>query len=898
MWKVVLLLLLQTAVPAQREIIGPYVSREDQGQTTKVVLKNGLTVIVREEHAVPLTSITTQVKAGYFDEDDRISGISHVVEHMLFKGTEQRPVGEIARQTHALGGVLNGYTDYDRTVYSTVIPAANTFPALEIQADALLHPSFNPEELKREIEVVLQENNRKLDNPAALASEKLYETGFSDHRIKRWRLGSADGLRALTPDDLAAYYQKYYRPSNIVLVVVAAMDREKVLEGIVKLYGAMENAPVERDASPAEPEQSGLRYAWRRGPIQQTHVAMGFHTPGILAEDARTLEVLAAILGTGRSSRLNGVLRDQNGLITSGSAELRAFREMSYFEVHLETSSPFEAAIGALAEIESVKRFGVSAEVVARAKAAIAQDYFSRMETVNGLGDSLAYYESIKDWSLSSTYLADIQRVTPERIATAARKYLTTSNLAVFEYLPESIERYLSPNEYTAAVLDKVDAAVARRNEDELPVVAQINPRSDTLVSDMVGTIQRRSILRGPAVYILEDHRLPIVSFGLFLPGGRLLETPQNAGITELMLRSALRGTKSFDSAQIARRFENAGVRIEVVNEPDFFGYMLHGLAGRMDQAIQILVEVLQDPSFEGPEVDKERAQQLIRIRSLRDDNAAYPVSLFMQSVFGNSPYARPAVGTAEGIEKLTATQVRSWFGSNARKVLPTIVIVGDTRGTALVAPIAEALTNEDLETPNLSTLPRAALAGQSEPTVEAASRQQTALVYGFSGANNSAPERYALDLLTHVVSGGGVRFFEAIREKQGLADTVRSANVANSKGGVFYTYTAFSPDKEGEVRTLLDAEHARLRREGVTAEELRRAAESTIGARGVSLQTRNARVLEYARSIYSGAGVESVSQYETSVRRVSTAQMKAMIDRVMDPALLRIGLVRGKTTP
>jgi len=133
MWKVVLLLLLQTAVPAQREIIGPYVSREDQGQTTKVVLKNGLTVIVREEHAVPLTSITTQVKAGYFDEDDRISGISHVVEHMLFKGTEQRPVGEIARQTHALGGVLNGYTDYDRTVYSTVIPAANTFP---------VHPQF------------------------------------------------------------------------------------------------------------------------------------------------------------------------------------------------------------------------------------------------------------------------------------------------------------------------------------------------------------------------------------------------------------------------------------------------------------------------------------------------------------------------------------------------------------------------------------------------------------------------------------------------------------------------------------------------------------------------------------------------------------------------------------
>src|SRR4030095_6078207 len=112
MWKLALLVLLQAATPAQREIIGPYVSREDQGQTTKVVLKNGLTVIVREELAVPLTSITTHVKTGYFNEEDRLSGISHIVEHMLFKGTAQRPVGEIARQTRALGGVIHGSKYY------------------------------------------------------------------------------------------------------------------------------------------------------------------------------------------------------------------------------------------------------------------------------------------------------------------------------------------------------------------------------------------------------------------------------------------------------------------------------------------------------------------------------------------------------------------------------------------------------------------------------------------------------------------------------------------------------------------------------------------------------------------------------------------------------------------
>src|SRR5262245_62320864 len=155
MWKLVLLLLIQAGVPPQREIVGPYTFREDQGQTTKVVLKNGLTVIVREEYAVPLASITTLVKTGYFNEDDRVAGVSHVIEHMLYKGTAKRAPGEVGRQTRALGGVLDATTNADRTVYSVVVPAANVLSALDIQADALWHPAFDPEELKREIEAIL-----------------------------------------------------------------------------------------------------------------------------------------------------------------------------------------------------------------------------------------------------------------------------------------------------------------------------------------------------------------------------------------------------------------------------------------------------------------------------------------------------------------------------------------------------------------------------------------------------------------------------------------------------------------------------------------------------------------------------------------------------------------------
>src|ERR1041385_6003020 len=221
------------------QIVEPYTFREDQAQATKVVLKNGLTVIVSEQQAVPLVSVTTYVKTGYFDEDDRISGISHVIEHMFFKGTSKRGVGEIARETQALGGYLNAYTYYDRTVYHTVVPAENLFKALDIQADALWNSVFDPEELKREIEVVLQENSRKLDNPSAVTSEKLYASAFLQHRMRRWRIGTPEGLRALTRDDVVAYVKKYYRPSNIILPIAGRLDIEDTIAEVVKLYGGI-----------------------------------------------------------------------------------------------------------------------------------------------------------------------------------------------------------------------------------------------------------------------------------------------------------------------------------------------------------------------------------------------------------------------------------------------------------------------------------------------------------------------------------------------------------------------------------------------------------------------------------------------------------------------------------
>src|SRR6058998_561458 len=192
------------------KIAGPYLSREDMDEYTKVVLKNGLTVILFERRDMPLVSIVTYVKTGYLNEPDENRGISHVMEHMFFKGTSKRDVGQIAKETKRLGGSLNAGTFYDYTYYYTVLPSENFKPGLEIQADALRDPALLEAELQREILVILQEARRKLDSPEAFSLEKLYGLAFEVSPLGRWRIGDESTLRSLSRKQVLDFYKKWY----------------------------------------------------------------------------------------------------------------------------------------------------------------------------------------------------------------------------------------------------------------------------------------------------------------------------------------------------------------------------------------------------------------------------------------------------------------------------------------------------------------------------------------------------------------------------------------------------------------------------------------------------------------------------------------------------------------
>jgi zinc protease len=232
----------------------------DPATVRRTTLPNGLRVLVRRDSSAPVVAIVTYVSAGYFDETDDVVGIAHVLEHMYFKGTPTRGVGEIARQTKAVGGYLNAATIYDHTSYYTVLPSSSFAAGLDVQFDAYANSLIDSEELARELEVIIQEAKRKEDNPGAVATETLFAVLHDQHRIRRWRIGREPGLRALTRDAMMRFYRNFYHPGNTVLVVVGDVDPDEAMAEITSRYGALPAGTPTRIPGPEEQGAPGFRY--------------------------------------------------------------------------------------------------------------------------------------------------------------------------------------------------------------------------------------------------------------------------------------------------------------------------------------------------------------------------------------------------------------------------------------------------------------------------------------------------------------------------------------------------------------------------------------------------------------------------------------------------------------
>jgi zinc protease len=853
-------------------------------------LDNGLTVLIAPDDRVPVVAVVTWVAAGYFDEPDELVGIAHVLEHMYFKGTPTRGVGDIARQTKVQGGYLNAGTIYDHTSYYTVLPAAGFAAGLEIQADAYANSLIDAGELAREIEVIVEEAKRKADSPHAVATETLFELLHDRHRMRRWRIGREPGLRSLTRDQVHRFYRTYYRPSNTVLAIAGDVAVEDALAHVERLYGSLPDEPVTRDRGPHEPPRRDFRLREWTGDIARAEVAMGWRTPSVTHPDAPRLDVVASVLAAGRSSRLYRAVRDRQ-LASSVTAYQYVPVELGVFVVHATSRADqsLDCAAAAWEQLSRVRAGDVSDEELARVHQMQAAQWLRRLETVEGRANHLAAWEALGGWHKGAEYFAAMQRTTAAAVADVARRVLDPDAAAVVIYRPNG-------SADVAGSADALRAALGAATPAPLtPSAAVPLARSDRAPARRDGATADVHIFRtaaGVPVLVKRTPRAPIAYAGVFVRAGADVEPSALQGVSALAARAALKGTRTRSAEHIAEEGERLGASLAAAAGADTMHWTISVPVGQLDGALTLLGDVVQAPTMPADAVDAERTVSLSQVAQLRDDMYRWPMHLAARAAWGEHPYARVALGTDETLSALTPDDLRRWHRDVVAQGEQVIVMVGDSEPERMAEMAAGAFAS-------LMPAPHRSIIAPDWPTVggEAAERRdkaQTALVLAYPGPARNDPRRFAAGLLGGVASGLGGRFFEALRDRQSLAYTVIASPVVRPLAGLFVAYIATSPHKEAEAHRGLLAEIDKLRTAPVSADELHRARTYALGTWAIRQESGGAVMGDIADAWLFGT-LDELRDFERCVRSVSVADLQAVASDFLDPARGVVGAVRGE---
>ncbi|MDI3513890.1 MAG: zinc protease [Rhodocyclaceae bacterium] len=415
----------------------------------ETTLANGMKLIVKEDRRAPSVVHMVWYRAGAMDEPDGVSGVAHVLEHMMFKGTEEVGPGEFNKRVAALGGRDNAFTGKDYTAYFQQVPPAHLSTMMALEADRMQNLVLTDEEFARELEVVKEERRLRTDDqPRALVFEQLMATAYQAHPYRRPVIGWMTDLEAMQPEDARAWYRRWYAPNNAYLVVVGDVDHREVFRQAEQHYGAIPARETPARRTSAEPAQRGPRAAVVKAPAELPYVAMAWHVPALRDpehdREAYALDVLAAVLDGYDGARLTrNLVRDRQIAVSAGASYDTGNRGPALFHLHgvpAAGTTPDALATALRAELQRIRDEGISAQELARVKTqAIAAQVYKR-DSLMGQAMEIGYLESAgMSWRDEKRLLDGLRAVTAEEVQAVAKRYFDDLSLNTARLEPQAL---------------------------------------------------------------------------------------------------------------------------------------------------------------------------------------------------------------------------------------------------------------------------------------------------------------------------------------------------------------------------------------------------------------------------------------------------------------------------
>jgi zinc protease len=889
---------------------------------TRVVLDNGMTVLARELHESPVVTAMIWYRFGSADESAGDSGVAHVLEHMMFKGTDQYPKATIDHHTQRNGGRNNAFTAEDTTAYFFDFASDRWTIALDIESSRMRGCLLDEKEFQSERQVVLEEIRRRLDTPWERIEQEIERRIFPGHAYAHPVIGWPKDVEGLTRDRMASYYNRRYVPNNAVLVLSGDFDTAEALDRVRARFGGIPRGPEvpARAGAPAEPVRDHA--VELESPHQLDRLMIAFRAPAFRAPDDAAVDVVATILGDGRSSRLYRRLVESAPLVSEISCSAATRRVSGLFTIMAEIlpGKGFDAVEKAVGEeLARLAREPVPARELEKAQNRLAAQFVFSKETAHGVASALGWFEVMGAYDYVDAYFEKVRRTTAEDVRIAAERCFRDEGRVVGRSKAAPRQQGLRPAPKPDGMRPPVVAAY-RRDLPGLPIDAEgrrsgsdacrpgiapppapvfdcpASPRIDALkdvpaasgaVAFQLPPIRREVLPNGLVVLALRRPGSPAFALRAFVDAGPLVEPEAKAGVARLVSELLLEGTASRTGPEMAEAIEFVGGSLDSL--PD-------GLNGRVlskdaDLLLALAADAIRSPSFPADVFDRVKAQTLAAIAGEDDQPAIVARKRFKELVYGTHPLHRPSIGYRQTVEALTREDVLRHHAAYYRPRNAIVSVVGDESQEALVERVRRHFggwaDTGPARRPAIPAVSRQTAPRRDAVLVESA---QAHLVLGHLGIRRSDPDYHTLLVMDHVLGvGAGFtdRLSRRIRDELGLAYEVHGtiAMPAGVEPGTFQVYIGTRHEKVDEslreTRALLD----RFVAEGPTEDEARDAKAYLLGSYVFDYETAQELATYLITVERYGLGLDYLQNYPSRIAAVTREAIARAARAHLDPA-------------
>ena len=815
-----------------------------------VVLKNGMTVLIRESHSSKVVSCQVLVKTGSIYEGQKTgAGLSHYLEHVVSGGTTSKYTeSEIKNRIQALGGATNAYTSYERTAYFINTTGEHFNEAINLLLSYVTDCQFNKTEYQREKPVILQEFQLGENNPGRQLWSLFMKTAYLKHPVRFPVIGERDVFLKMDRDDLINHYRQWYTPENLIVSIAGDIDRLKALKEIISLSGELKRSENLSYVLPEEPRQLSYRHVEKSLSIARlTRAEMGFRTIKLTDPDLYALDVLAIVMGDGRTSRLYQEIRDKKGLVLSistGSWTPTFVKGQFFITMSLSHDNLSDAIEAVWEELSDVKNNLISEESLQRAKNKVIADYIFSQESAQSQARQLATdWAATGDPYFGESYVSRIKEVNDEDIRKVARKYFKK---------------------------DALTLAVIKPHQDESNAQETLTEPSAYRTK-----IQEVTLPNQMKLLIKKNNAAPIVSFNFIAKGGLRYEPSQKEGLSRFMASLLTKGTKNRSKLEIARALEDIGGSISSSSGHNTVSVSVSVLKEHFDTALNVLADVILNPTFPDPEIEKQRKDTILSIKRIDEEWTHEVTRIFKRHYYRNHPYKNDTIGTAESVQGITREDCSNFYKSIIIPNNSVLAIFGDIGPDNVAEKVKKAFNDFRPSTLQKPSIEQEIHNIHSDEQFEVVNEKSSCAVFvGFNGMTITDEDVPVVNVLDAIISGIGYPsgwLHDGLRGgEESLVYYVHAYPAFGIDGGYFGVIAQTTIENYDKVLKTILEKIDLIKGKKVDTQTLDRAKNMCITMNELGLQTIASQGSNAALNEIIGLGSNYDSVYPSLIKKVT----------------------------